>query len=59
MRDVTDPGGSRNLWAPLDEVHKYADLQCDPSRKRFQFNKGQLQYCYQVFENGGNPGVLT
>ena len=54
-----DPGGSRSLWAPLDEVHKYVDLQCDPSRKRFQFNKGQLQYCYLLFENGGNPTVVV
>lgn len=54
-----DPGGDRRLWAPLDEVHKYVDLQCDPTRKRFQFNKGQLQYCYQLFENGGNPAILT
>jgi len=55
-----DPGASGTLWAQsINHVHKYVDTQCDPSRTEAQFNKGALQYCYLVFENGGNPGVLT
>jgi hypothetical protein len=55
-----DPGGTRQLWAAsLNHVHKYIDLLCDPSRRRHQYNKGALQYAYQIFENGGNPNVLA
>ena len=55
-----DPGVPGTLWADsINHVHKYVDTQCDPSRSEFQFNKGALQYCYQIFENGGNPAVIS
>ncbi len=58
-----DPGSWTTFWATsYQHVHKYVDTQCDVSRNEFQFNKGQLQYNYMLFENGGevaveNPGT--
>jgi hypothetical protein len=55
-----NPGDGNNLWGnDINGVHKYVDTACDNSREEFQFNKGALQYCYMIFENGGNPTVLV
>lgn len=39
-------------------VYRYVDTQANPNRKYFYWNKGVLQYCYPLFENGGNPSVI-
>lgn len=41
-----------------DEVHHYVDTLTDPSNVLFEYNKGELQYTYLLFENGGNPVVM-
>jgi hypothetical protein len=40
------------------EVHHYIDVLQDSSNPGYFFNnKGELQYCYLLFENGGVPTV--
>jgi len=55
------------LWAPGysspkqvadNEVHHYVDTLTNPDVFLFEYNKGELQYNYLLFENGGNPTVL-
>ena len=38
-----------------NHVLKYVDTTPNPDRVYFLWNKGALQYCYQLFENGGLP----
>lgn len=44
---------------PDNEVHHFVDTRFDSSSSLFfyDYNKGELQYCYLIFENGGNPTV--
>jgi len=41
-----------------DEVHHYVDTLNNPDVFLFDYNKGELQYMYLLFENGGKPVVL-
>jgi hypothetical protein len=41
-----------------NEVWNYLDTIAAAGQTRFDFNKGQLQYCYQVIENGGAPSIM-
>jgi len=46
--------------APITEVHRYVDTVPDTAPNlEFSWNKGQLQYCYMLFENGGVPGLVA
>lgn len=55
-----NPGSPYQLMAQsLNHVFKYVDTVPNPSQRRFQWNKGQLQFCYMIFENGGRPSVLA
>jgi hypothetical protein len=44
-----------------DAVHHFVDTEFDSSSGRFflAHNKGELQYTYRIFENGGLPAVLV
>ncbi len=46
---------------PDNEVDHFLDTQVDTSSGsvQFGFNKGELQYAYQVFENGGVPALIN
>jgi len=52
----SEGGGAR--LAPDNVVHHFLDTLADPSQARFDYNKGELQYAYLLFENGGNPSVI-
>ena len=41
-----------------DEVHHFVDTLNNPDVFLFDYNKGELQYVYLLFENNGNPAVL-
>ena len=43
-----------------NEVGHFTDTKFDTSRGNFflSYNKGELQYTYMIFENGGSPTVL-
>jgi hypothetical protein len=43
----------------VNHVYKYVDTVPAPGGTRLEWNKGQLQYCYMIFENGGIPSVLA
>lgn len=52
--------GSKTARAAADnQVHHFIDTEWDTSDlgKTLKVNKGELQYCYQIFENGGLPSV--
>lgn len=42
-----------------NEVHHFVDTLTNPDVFLFDYNKGELQYSYLLFENGGNPVVLA
>lgn len=56
----TPPGAA--LGSSTD-VHHFIDVQREhpsiSSDIAFGYNKGQLQHCYQIFENGGAPSIYT
>jgi hypothetical protein len=41
-----------------NQVHHYVDTLTNPDGYLFDYNKGELQYTYLLFENGGNPIVM-
>jgi hypothetical protein len=41
-----------------NEVHHFVDTMNNPDAIFFEYNKGELRYCYLLFENGGNPIVM-
>jgi hypothetical protein len=41
------------------DVYAFVDTRKNPERRYFTHNKGQLQYCYQLFENGGAPATAA
>lgn len=47
---------------PANQVYEFIDVSRehpnDGTDIRWSFNKGRLQYCYQIFENGGQPVVF-
>lgn len=45
--------------APDNEVYKFVDAVVEPDGFYFGWNKGGLQYSYLLFENGGNPTILS
>lgn len=51
--DLGGPGGTKQ---PDNLVHHYIDTR-DNSGGYFAYNKGELQYNYLIFENGGVPTV--
>ncbi len=54
--------GSTNLEfkaASQNHLLKYVDTTPNVDRDKFQWNKGVLQYAYQVFENGGYPSTVS
>jgi hypothetical protein len=53
------PGADNFLAASENHLLKYMDTTPNNSRDKMQWNKGVLQYGYQVFENGGNPSALV
>jgi hypothetical protein len=58
--EETPPNGgpqvaANQVWMFLDTHREHFG---DSTDKHFAFNKGQLPYCYQILENGGNPTVL-
>jgi hypothetical protein len=52
----TGPGGLERRGED-DEVHHFVDtkLASGTGFYYFDYNKGELQYSYLIFENGGNP----
>jgi hypothetical protein len=40
-------------------VGHYVDSVLDPTRRVLGNNKGELQYVYALFENGGNPALVS
>src|SRR5262249_57970587 len=40
------------------EVSHFVDTLTNPDTIFFDYNKGELQYSYLLFENGGNPIVM-
>jgi len=54
------PPGERNRSKLVadNEVHHYVDTLTNPDVFLFEYNKGELQYAYLLFENGGRPVVL-
>jgi hypothetical protein len=57
---IYPPGqtGQAKLVADTD-VHHYADTRRDPDPAVFNYNKGEIQYVSDLFENGGIPSVIT
>lgn len=53
-----EPSGGGGPLVAEDEVAAFVDVRTNPDAIFFDHNKGQLQYCYQIFENGGDPAVL-
>jgi hypothetical protein len=58
--EATPPNGSpqvanNQVWLFLDTHREHFG---DTNDKHFAFNKGQLQYCYQLLENGGRPALV-
>ncbi|MDH3673722.1 MAG: hypothetical protein OES46_21615 [Gammaproteobacteria bacterium] len=51
-----DGGGARR--SADDEVDHFLDTMNNPDGNYFDYNKGELQYAYQVFENGGLPALI-
>jgi hypothetical protein len=53
--------GSSGRRPLVDEtgVYAFVDTRKNPERLYFTHNKGQLQYCYQLFESGGAPARLA
>lgn len=49
--------GSAALVGPT-EVHAFVDTRRNLDLTYFTHNRGQLQYCYQLFENGGVPARI-
>jgi hypothetical protein len=43
---------------PDNQVHHFVDTLTNPDQFLFDYNKGELQYTYLLFENGGNPIVM-
>jgi hypothetical protein len=43
---------------PDNQVHHYVDTLTNPDQNLFDYNKGELQYTYLLFENGGNPVIM-
>lgn len=52
-------GSTTQRAASDDEVHHFIDTIFDSSSGNFYlgYNKGELQYTYLIFENGGSPSV--
>jgi len=46
---------ANEVWMFVDTHREHFGITDD---RFFAFNKGQLQYCYQLFENGGKPALL-
>jgi hypothetical protein len=46
-------GGAGTAKEPANQVHHYIDTLTDGLY--FSYNKGELQYNYLIFENGGVP----
>ena len=52
------PGvGGQPKLVPDNEVHHFVDTLANPDIFLFDYNKGELQYTYLLFENNGNPIV--
>jgi hypothetical protein len=58
-RQATQYAGATGHAAKLaaNEVHFYADTKDNSDQIYFLYNKGMLQYCARLFENGGLPTV--
>jgi hypothetical protein len=41
------------------DVYAFVDTRKNAEQLYFAHNKGQLQYCYQLLENGGTPARLA
>jgi hypothetical protein len=55
-----EPGASgRRPLVREDDVYAFVDTRKNPEQRYFTHNKGQLQYCYQLFENGGAPARVA
>jgi hypothetical protein len=55
-----EPGASgRGPLVGATDVYAFVDTRKNPEQLYFTHNKGQLQYCYQLFENGGSPARLA
>jgi hypothetical protein len=62
MRGVNGIYGSlTDRRAPDGTVSHFADTEFDTSYGNFYFahNKGELQYTYGLFENGGAPSLVA
>jgi hypothetical protein len=53
-----NPAGGGGPLVGSNEVYAFVDTRKNPDAIFFAHNKGQLQYCYQLFENEGNPTTL-
>ena len=53
------PGPNDFKAASENHLLKYMDTTPNNGHDKMQWNKGVLQYGYQVFENGGNPSALV
>ena len=56
-----EPGANVNPtpYVGATEVYDFIDTRRNTGGSQYFIdNKGQLQYCYQVFENGGDPPTL-
>jgi hypothetical protein len=53
------PGYRHQKHVADNEVHHYVDTLTNPDQFLFDYNKGELQYTYLLFENNGNPTLLT
>jgi hypothetical protein len=55
-----EPGRSgRSPLVGETDVYAFVDTRKNPEQRYFAHNKGQLQYCYQLFENGGLPARVA
>ena len=42
----------------INHIYNYVNTTAGSGGTRPDFNKGELQYCYQVFEGGGVPSII-
>ncbi len=61
FRQATCYGAATGHQTKLDQstVQFYADTQRNSDQVFFNYNKGMLQYCSRLFENGGDPLLET
>jgi hypothetical protein len=52
-------GSSTQRAAGDTQVHHFIDNRFGPSNLYYYYNKGELQYAYQLFENGGLPDTVA